>query len=907
MRQSQTTSRASTVLARLFCATVLATGLVTILGTAAPGQDSGDPGDIAPAPGLPTPNELVAGVDRGIRMVHRGELEPAIKLLDGLNDVTFEAEYPSLPHHYPNLGQAYYYYFSRDWREVVRFASSVATGLVADGYPDHPYRVRASALQGAALRSQNRETEAEVILRNVVDEAKDRPELFPTYGLALYHLAMIASDLNRPDEDALTAEFQRNWSSDWPVTLEQALILEYRDINEDELRDDNVDRAIRRARNLVAATEAAEDIPLRRLAGFRGYLGLLLAQKGDFDTAIDYLRKEYEYYREAGITGLDLTNNIVFTGLVLRYGESAEAGFQWFADEVALARQTGTAPHDIARFLLEQAEVAQVLERTDVAQRLYREAYAEVRRVHRANHALAQRARARIDLDHPGMADFAFAPELGAIDAIQFDLAPDGKDVLRLFFEGNYLALDALLARYRDKGEAESLEYRINRALYLSLIGSYTAGLDALAEARRAARTTMGHDIPANALIFDMIEVVARVWGTGHEPGTARGALDRLRARVDTMQPDERSMYRALLAFYHFRLDEMEQMREVLADWFAEYDPTADKGMWDIYAATVIMEMAFGNMEEEVNNQLLQDTLSALENFPGMSLARDYLRLVRTMNSRKGVFSDEALVELGTLVTSIGQSVPDGHSLLYSTQFALANAHGWRGNNEESLFWLRKCIETMRSNAFHRKDEAAYILARQADMLRLMDRTNEAHLLAQEALASINPMEARPNLIGELYRITAQALYARTNNADKAIEFLDSVLGDPAIFGRIMPLDRVILLRTKADYQANVADLPDILATLDAAEAVMDAPEVDWRLERSNVLWSRAIANYWNEAPEAGFTAMMQSNDIYTDWLDTIRAAAGASGIDPTGFRERADWEALMGWDYAQTLPPEGP
>ncbi|TNF18180.1 MAG: hypothetical protein EP318_19310 [Rhodobacteraceae bacterium] len=882
----------------------LITPLLVALATGAPAQT--DPGDTPPAPGLPTPNEIIEGIDRGIRMVRRGEMEAAIKLLDQLNDITFETSYPTLAHHYPNLGQAIYYYHQRDWREVIRFASSVATGLMADGYPDHPYRLRASALQAGALRMQGRELEAEVILRNVVGIARDRRELFETYGLALFHLAMIASDLDLEDEDALTAEFQRNWSSDWPVTLEQALILEYRDINSDELRDDDLDRAIRRARNLVAATEAAEDMPLRRLAGFRGYLGLLLAQKGDYATAIDYLRKEYAYYREAGITGLDLDNNIVFLGLVLRYGESPEAGYQWFEDEVALARQTGTDPHQIARFLLEQAEIAEALGWTDEAQRLYRETYAEVRRVDRANHELAQRARQSIDLAHPGMADFAFASELGAIDAIQFDLAPDGKDVVRLFFEGNYLALDALLARYRDEGKAESLAYRINRALYLSLIGSYDAGLGELAEARRAARTTLGHDIPANALIFDMIEVIAKVWGTGHEPDTARGALDRLRAREGSMRPDERSMYRALLAFYHFRRDEMTEMRPILEAWFADYDPGRDKGMWDIYAATVIMEMAFGFMAEDDNNRLMQETMGVLDSYPGMSLARDYLRLVRTMNSRKGVFSDEALVELGTLVTSIGQSVPDGHSFLSSTQFALANAHGWRGNTEDSLFWLRKCVETMRATPYHRRDEIAYILARQADLLRIMGQTNEAHLLAQEALASVDPLTARPNLIGELFRVTAQTLYARTDNAQKATEFLDSVLDDPAIYRRIMPLDRVVLLRIKADFQANFAELPDILATLDAAEAEMDAPEVDWQMERSNVLWSRAIANYWNDAPEPGFAAMMESNDIYTEWLDSIRAAAGASGIDPTGFRERADWEALMGWDYAQTLPPEG-
>ncbi|WP_323766247.1 hypothetical protein [Marinovum sp.] len=872
--------------------------MLALAGSGLAAQAAGEP---APAP-RPSDEEIIAEVDAGLDLLRAGETEAARLRLEAVNNITYAADYPPVVDHYPNLGLSQYHYETGDWPEVLRFSASVATGLIAEGLADHPHRVTASVLQGAALARLSRQTEAEVLLRNGVAAARGRPELAETYGVALYNLALLVTDLDREDHGAITDEFLDNWSSDWPIPLQLSLIISYRDIDNDYTVDDDLARAIRRARNLVAAAESAEDVPLRRVAGFRGYLGLLLAQDGDFATALDLLQKEYDYYREARVTGSDLTNCIIYLGLVIRYGQSAEAALSFFADEVQIARQSGTGAHDIARFLMEQAAAAEATGAQDESQRLYREAYAELRSVDRANHWVAQQARAQIDIDHPGMAGFAFASELGAVEAVRFDLTADGRDVLRLFFEGNYLLLDPVLARHAGAEGREAVLYRLNRALALALMGRHDESLAVLDETRARAIATGA--LPPGAPILDLIETVARVWGSGHDPEAAAGALARLKARAPAMNAEVRSAYRALLAFYHFRRDDRRRMTEVLAVWFADRPPGPATSLWEIYAATLVMEMAFGQMDPALNEALMQETLAALEAYPTLTLSRDYLRVVKVMNSRTGVFNDEALVELGTVVSSVGAMVPEGHSLHYATQFALSNVHAWRGKTEEALYWLRQSVETMRATRYHRQDEVAFLLSRQAGLLLGLGRINEAHSLSQEALRLIDPLTDRPNLIGEIYQTTASALWWRSDDPQKAADFIDGVLGDPKILSRLEPVDRVILLRLKADAEANFAALDAVLATLDRAEAQIGLdPVIDWRREQSFNRQTRAIANYWNGALAEGFAAIVESNDIYTAWLASIRRAEGAQGVDPGAYRDRAVWEAMIGWDYARSLP----
>ncbi|MGY3439412.1 MULTISPECIES: hypothetical protein [unclassified Marinovum] len=873
----------------------------------APGLPTPSAEDSPPAPGLPTPSEIIEAVDTALRLLRAGDTAGANDALTQANDTTFDAEYPPLAKHYPNLGQAIYAYETGDWREVLRYAASVATALSADGFADHPYRVHASVLHGAALANLERDSEAEVLLRRAVNEARAIPAMKHAYGLGLYHLTLLASNLNRADYPALSDEFLTQWSSDWPVGRAAALILLYRDIDSDHKTDKNLGRAIRRARNLVLAVESDASLPPRRLAGFRGYLGLLLAQNGDYDTARDYLEQEYAFYRANGVVDADLHTNIIYLAQVIRYGDTVAEAYQFLDDEVQLARQNGTPPYYIARFLSDQADMAEVIADTDEAQRLLRDAYATVRSVERANHWLAERLRARIALDHPGMAGFAFAPELGAFDAVDFALTPGGEDTLRLFLEGNYQALDAVLTNLEQAGGSDAVTLMINRALYHALVGAHDESIATLHQARRTARTTLGGAIAPNAAIFDLIEATAKIWGTGHNPDSAQGAFDRLRPRSASLGREERSLYHALLAFYHFRKDSYPPMRRELNTWYADYDPRDATGIWDIFAATVVMEMFFGQMDEAVNLALFNDTFQAMARFENLSLARDYLRLVKVINARNGLMNDEALVELGTLTASIGAAVPRGHSLAFSTQFGLASAYQTRENYEESLKWLRLCVVSMRATPYHRLDEIAFMLSRQAAMQSWLGRNEEALSLAQEAYGLIDPAKDRPDMIGEVHQTLANALWRRTGRPELAVDFIDGVLANPQVFSRFKPDDRMSLLNLKAQAQANFAALPDVLATLDRAEAELQTVTEDRRNEVSSIWWNRANAYYWNDAPAEGYAAMIKSNDLYLEWIGAIRAEGGGQGVLQTAYRARAEWEAAIGWDYAQRLPADLP
>lgn len=867
------------------------------------------PGDTPPAPGLPTPNEIIKSVDDGLKILRKGDAKQAKVILEAANDTTFEHDYPSLSKHYPNLGLAYLYAEEKDWSEVLRFSTSVITGLLADGHKEHAYRIQASALLGLALHFLDRNQEAEATLRNTLVAAEGREELIPTYGLALFALARTASWEDLPDEVELRQRFLDEYDSRWLVSINDALHINYLQIEDSQDRDVPIEVLIPQMRKLVKLAETVPEVDAKRTVFYKGYLATLLAYDGEFEAALPLLRQQREYYRDAKLTGPDVWRNVRNLGAVISYAETVQNAYDFFAEELTYAREHGANAFNLALYQREMGHLAKRLSDTDRAQAHYRDAYVTARRAFRANSELVQHLRGFIDINHPDMQGFDFAPELGALEAVEFDLAQDGNGVVRLFFEGNYLALEALLTRFEQNGDGDSVAYKINAALYRAMKGDFDLALETLDEARKLARTTTDAGIDANALIFDQIDVIAKVWGSGHQPETAQGALDRMRARLSSMSESEKSLYYALLAFKHFRTGDLIEMRGVLKTWFALYDAARPAGVWDIYAATMIMEMSFGNMEEALNNDLMAQTLHHLERYPTMSLSRDYLRLVKVLNSRTGVFSDLAMVELGTLAKTIGAAVPYNHSMLAATQFALSNAHGWRGNNEEALEWMRRTAKTLRGSKYARSDVHAFLLARQSDFMRLLGRVNEAHALAQEAYQGFDARQARSDLIASVYQSVALALWERSEDTRQVAAFLDEVLGTPEIYDRMDTFGRVALLRIKGDAEANFADLDTVLATLDKARFEMDndiGPN-DWRLERSNLFWSRAIANYWNGRPGDGFGDILASNDTYTDWESTIKAGGGGEGINPGAFKERADWEALIGWDYAQTLPPDPP
>ena len=858
---------------------------------------------------LPSPEEVIAEVDAALAVMRAGDADAAYARLDAINMITYRNDYEPLSKHYPNLGLAYYWLEQQDWDDVLFFATSVATGLTADGYADHDYRLRASILQGAALHHLDRHHEAEVTLRNAVELARDRPALAPEYGLALYALARVATFLDLPDEVSLRHEFLDGYSTRWLVPLQDAVHINYFDIEDLHDRGDALADLLPRMARLVRLAETVPEVDPVTTVFYKGYYANLLALNGDYEAALPFLQEQRDYYLEADLTGPDVWTCVRRLGAVISFAIGPSEAYDHFRTELDYARANGAGIFNLALYQRELGYLSQRLEDEDLAQKHFRDAYAEARREYRVNSDLARHLAGLIDVDHPGMTGFAFAPELGAIGAVEFDLSRDGSDVLRLFFEGNYVALGALLDRFEQEGQGGTPTYLVNQALYFAMTSRYDDSLAALDEARRLARTTTNSAIPANALIFDIVEALARVWGTGHEPESAKGVLARMKARLPSMSASERSLYHALEGFMHYRLSNYAEMRNVLATWFDGYEPGSVEGVWDIYVANMVLEMSIGHMEDALNTRLIDDTLAALDSLPSLSLSRDYLRLVRVLNANDGYLREDTMIELGTLVGSIGQGVPETHPMISATQFALANAYEWREDYDQALYWLRKTTETMRASRYSRSDVIAFLLSRQSAALRILGRTDEALALATDSLALIDPETVRRDLIGVFYTNYALALTARSDNYQAAIEALDIVLENPKVRARIEPFDLVSLLRTKAEMLTETAELDEVLATFDEALAVIeqDASVVDWRLEAALIEWNRAIANYRNSRQKAAFRDMVASNDRYSEWLNSLPAVSGGEAISPDIQRMRVIWEAAIGWSYAETLPPVPP
>lgn len=904
-RLTQIGDRAGQALARSVF--ILAAVLLCFCAMLAQAQE---PADAPPAEGLPRPSEVLAEVDAALAVLKSGDADRAYARLDAINGITYANDYPPRSKHYPNLGLAYYYLAREDWEDVLFFATSVATGLTADGFADHDIRLRASILQGAALHGRDRNHEAELVLRNAVAAARTRPQLGPEYGLALNALARVATFLGLPDESDLRAAVLNGYETRWLVPLEDLVQLNFYDIEDRQDKGEPLPRLLPRAERLVRLSETVPEVEPAQAVFYKGFYANLLALDGQYEAALPLLQEQRDFYLDGDYTGRDVWACVRRLGAVISFAIGPEEAYAHFRSELDYARQKGADIFNLALYQRELGHLAGRLDDPDLAQTHFRDAYAEARRDYRVNSELVQHLRGYIEVDHPGMTGFAFAPELGALEAVEFDLSQDGADVLRLFFEGNYIALGALLERYAEEGQGESVTYLINSALYHAMISDHDEALSALETARRTARRTTNSKVPANALIFDIVEALARVWGTGHEPESAAGVLARMRARLPSMTESERSLYYALDGFRHYRLSNYAEMRNVLAAWFDQYKPGRLERVWDIYVANMVLEMSIGHMEDDLNARLIEDLLAALDAYPALSLSRDYLRLVRILNAVDGYLQDETMVELGTLVKSIGEGVPETHPLISATQFALANAYEWREEYEQALYWLRETTRTMRASRYARQDVIAFLLSKQSVALRLLGRTDEAHALATDSMAMIDPETVRRDLIGAFYQNYAQALVERSDYHRAAVEALDTVLRNPKVVRRLEAFDRVALLRTKADNLTEYAELDEVLATLDEAQAVIAADDsvLDWRLDSAAIAWSRAIANYRNGALGAGFSDMVESNDAYTDWLTSIPAgASGQSEISPDVMRVRVVWEAAIGWSYAESLPPERP
>lgn len=853
-----------------------------------------------------TADEVLELSDHGLDLAEAGDMDTAYTVLHRANLTTIEHDYPVLVSHYPNLAFARYHYMTGNWSEVERYASSVASALDSPEHDNHPWRIEATIFHGIAAWERNRAGEAEVLLRGAMADAGADPDMRDLEELAHYFLALAATRNEATDASALRESFLARATALELVTPAQALQVLNLSLQAAIAADEEPEQLVTLSEQLIGLADTVEGVDPFYRSYYRGNHGKLLYNLRRYDEALPFFEERDAFLRENDTINADIAINAVWLANALTRSRGTEEGEAFLLPLAEGFRADNRIPSwAMADIEAQLGFYARWLDDESLAQERFRRAYATVRRDARVTDARVAQIAALVDPADPGVAGWAFAGEFGA-EADDLPLSPDGVEVIRRFLSGDWLSLETRLDAYRTAGRDRSPEYLVNLALYQAMVGRYEAAQTSLDEARRKARTTLGSDISANAPIFDFVDLISKVWGTTHLADRADGAIARLQAREATLPQEQLSLYLALRALSRYQSGADEGIRADIQRWLDAQPataPDAPLGVIDQFAASIMVEMLYTYMGPEVAEGWMEAILPRFAASEPLSLAVDSLRLARVVYAPSLAFSDRSLPEMSALVAGLLDQVPQDHSLAAAAQFNVSNAFTTRNRPEEALRWMRAATESWRRNPYHRKDTLAYLVSQQAWLMNLLGETSVAATLAKEAYDMIDPLTARSDLATGVIQTYAWALSARSNQ-QRGGEIFRRHIEDAAFMRRLKPMDRVRFHAAYADTLVNYGELPEILEQLDLALAAVPEEGVfDWRSDISAITFTRAIANYWNGRMPEAWADMTRSNDVKAEWRrDTISDGEGEA-LNAQDIGRRAVWEAIMGWDYARTLP----
>lgn len=884
---------------------LLALGLASGAVPAARAQPAGD----TATPRQLTEDEVYDIADHGLDLAEEGDYDAAYAALAEANAATLAHDYPLLTTHYPNLAFARYHYIRENWSEVQRFASSVASVLDKPGTENHPYRIEATILQGIALYETDRTGEAEVLLRGARADSADDPEMIDLNELAHYFLALAATRNEAGDQSDLRESFMARYTGDMLVTDAQMLYLLYLSLNAVSEDDEDPQALTEQSQLLVDLADTVEGVDEGYRTFYRAYHARLLYRAQRFDEALPYLRERQAYLEGTDNIGLDFAINTLRLANTLARTDGIAEATEFLAPMPDRMRASRWTPdYMLADVLTQLGLFARWQDDEPLAQDYFRQAYATARKSARATTDRVVTIAGLIDRDDPGMAAFAFAPELGVTGGADFTLSASGQDAIRMFMDGNYVALEQTLDAFARAGKDQSPEYLLNLAIYKALVGAYDESQDALAEARRKARTSLGSNIPANDPIFDLIDLIAKAWGTNHLSDRVGDPVARLKAREDSLPPDVKSLYLALAANAKYQSGQLAGLKADVERWMAlqPADRSVPLSLFGEWATAIMAEMIFTFVSPEEGDAWAADALARLDQEDGLSLIRDTLQFTRVYNSPRLNSTDQAASEMGGLSGAIADQVPGNHSMIAATQYNTANAFAVRGQLDTALRWMQAATDTWRSHPFHRKDTLAFLVAQQANLLMNTGDSNLAATLAREAYDMIDPLQDRSDLAAGIITTLAYALRTRNDDASMGGEILKRHVDDAAFVRRLAPMDLVRLRVAYADMLANYAPIEEVLAQLDlATQAVPQDDGLDWRQDTSQIIMTRAIALYWEERNAEAWADVTRSNDIRNAWRRDVIADGEGEDLNAVDVKNRAVWEALIGWDFAATLPDQ--
>ncbi len=843
-----------------------------------------------------TDSQIIAMIDEGMTALNAGDLPLAYDRFTTANDITFKSDdFGLTAKHLPNLALARYAMKTEDWGELGRFSASVATALDVEGYRDHPYRIEAMAFQGVVAYLDDRLNEAELILRAALAATEGRPELAIVNDLAHYYLANTAFQVQAPDATALRQSYLEAPAvpGSWVKAGEVALLF-YVDVFVARGQGDSPAALMMLYEEFLDLVDGHADIDPQMMSFYRGFLGLLQFEAGENEKALETFRVRHEFLMENGPIDDDFLFNVQRLAMTRRNLGDIAGAYDFLAQMMEFARTYLPGSGIYAIFEKDMGDFQVALGHPGLAQPHYRRAYAILRQTRPTSDPEVLAVRPLIDLDDPGIDGYAHADELRAVADLALELAGDGVPLLTQFFQGRYLNLDAQLGLLNAQGQGGDPLFLTNRALFFGLMGYRDRALRDL----EAAGAALGH----GTAMLDLVELVARAWGAEADPGAAQGAVDRLLARLDDLDPARRSAALALIAYRDYRLEDTPAVLAGIDRWQAQA-PAGETGVWHLFASAIIVELAASQLDPSRAAPLADAFEAAMAGAPDLSLLRDYGRMVAIANAPDTLGSADVEVELGGLLRRMQARLPRHHGLIALTEFALGNAFQWRGELDRALVWLDRATTTLRSHPFHDTDTLAFVLSEQSRLLIELGRTDQAALIAREAYEMVDPQTGRPNPVSTIVSNFAYAILSRTEDHRRVAEIYARHLDDPVYADRIPPLAKVRQLIAYANELMDFAPWDKVRAVLERAEASMPDNGFDIRGWQASLDWSRAIAEYRFDQADYGFARMRASNATLAQVQEDLRAAGITEVSRGPELRNRAAWTALIGWDYAQTLP----
>ncbi|MDA7427403.1 hypothetical protein PGB28_02950 [Primorskyibacter aestuariivivens] len=847
----------------------------------------------APAQEAPGADDILSGVAAGLELLETGQFEAAFDQLNVINEQAQGHQPGALATFYPNAALALYFHDIGRWEAALQFSDAAIAGLSSHGLGTHRARIMASAVQGAALFRLGRYDQAETRLRAVVDETAGKAALADLHGMALHYLARAVSRLGGADEAALRMAFLDGLSPIWRVQPRDVVQVRYLQLQYELDRMRDATPLMSRTKALVAEAAAAAGLSDAQRMFYTGFLGRVLLRSGQPAEAEQHLRAHHGFLRAQEAKNRDAWDSSRALGEAMVATQGAQAGYDFLLRELDYAQRNAAPGVAVALYHRDLGRIANGAGDGALAQAQFRAAYALARGSVDATEPLATHLRSFLRADDPAVAAYPFRHEI-TDPGFQLTLRADAAHVLYLFLQGRFVTLHDHYRTARPDAVDDPALFHINRALFHALSGHPDDMARDLHSAQEAARR--GSALHPNAPIFDIVHTLGFIWGTEHAPDRAQPALTRL------MQSEQGGTARLLadvLALYAAGLQaDRHGLHGGLQRWLANPQAMAPNGPWDVFANTLALELAYGNIAPSRLAPIRRATESAMGTANDYALARTLDRMAHSVLVQSDSFSDAQLAERVVLERQMSDMLPPGHPVLASARFVLANAYLERGEAKRAAEWSDRAIATLRATPHHDRDRLAYLLARHGRILLALGR-NDAALSQTTAALALVPEAATMTgtYLGEVLLAHSEALWHRTRNAQKLRDFLSPWVTRDAVMARLLPEARADLLIQTAFANARLGGTAE--PEFERADAAMSSPTWDWRSKRSR------LANIWAEHRyrrgdlHGAWDKALQATDLLVDWLED---GGDASHVQKDRMRHRAVWEAGIGWALAEKL-----